>query len=263
MTKRRGDIQFPQEDINTSNTLFLRTDKGEALYHSHDLLCYGDSGGNGLVGKSNVQVVQEEQDGVYISAIHQDLHNQKTIPVVYVGVRYVTLPTYRIDGDLPNAVLIRGMYGSETSWVREDLCMQYIQRLDSYALLDEDHHSALEWETFDKAWEDYYQKDLVKETLEELQKTMFPDREVWALHHDLFALLLTLFLENDEFCSDLVCAITSADHGVEWSGDAPYVHNDKKICLRILHDHGLLQSIEEYRVALEKGKAEYEDSLFS
>lgn len=152
-------------------------------YHTHDVLSCGDYSRNGMVGISNVEVLLEN-------------HSDKSLDV---WNDLLTQDEDDLDPQEIEIILVRGNWSSRCVYIREDLFLEYSQKLDHYILLDEDDHSNREYEQARKDWADYGAKEFLCELKKKaialynddpdleifLDGAYEPDREfLWKLYHE-------------------------------------------------------------------------------
>ena len=137
-----------------------KTTKYKHTYISPDVCTFGDYGGAGTVGKSNVRVILKMADDEEWETDHIGYQQWDRI-----GGRYEwdtdNGDVYESD-DPPKVVLLTGAYGSHTIWLLE--CPEtadIIAALSDYSLLDEDDHSAQECEDETEAWDSWIRSDLM------------------------------------------------------------------------------------------------------
>lgn len=153
-------------------------------YLSHSALTYGDYGGAGSVGVSNVRVILDDEDNAdrtcrmtYRAWENLDKWNDDFTEQAYIDDFNCPEP--------PLVVHLQGGYGSNTLWLLDcEEMREVIASLEDYPLLDDCDHSEVEVEWEEDAWDDWIRYDLHRTLSEELQDKAdsLPDEKLFSAY---------------------------------------------------------------------------------
>lgn len=119
-------------------------------YTTCEALAYGDYGGSGSVGVSNVRFFTEGEP---------EAENADGEPATLGDLPDMAFDRHKrlTPEECPTADILEGSgwYGYRCVWLRADTMAGHISALDSYPLIDEDLHSEVEIERQDDAWDSW------------------------------------------------------------------------------------------------------------
>ena len=138
------------------------TSKYGRVYLSPSCCTFGDYGGAATVGKSNVAVIlemAEENEWPVLSLTYCEWENVDKWEDEFT--EQCVVDEFKSHHGPPVVVHLTGGWGSNTIWLLEcPATADILAALADYPLLDDDHHSQVEMEEEDEAWESWVRADL-------------------------------------------------------------------------------------------------------
>jgi hypothetical protein len=150
------------------------------IYVTHDCWTFGDYGGAGSIGLSNIRYIVAQCEGRVIECGANTLRHISEGCPYGLGAKELA----EIRAERPWAIRTYGDYGSQRVWVRKAIAMRlsshgfqgdtWIERMEGYPSLDEDGSSQIEMEWESEAWKSWLKHDLLITLSDDLQEKSEP-----------------------------------------------------------------------------------------
>lgn len=152
---------------------------------------FGDHGGAGDVGRSNIDIICERAGNSTVSISYEDLHEflkyiERRRQPYFGGYYNETVEMAHKLRTRPNVIRVTGAYAGECVLIREgwEEGAEILAQLDEYPILDDDACGAvvLQWEQ--EAWESYVSGDIWRKLARGIESGDFDVSEYWDSKSD-------------------------------------------------------------------------------
>ena len=143
---------------------------GTIEYVSDDALSFGDYGGAGSYGLSNIRGIVEDHKDSIVETSYSCLRDCEVTGGRYLGKELLE----EVEQFKPEVIHVFGDYSSETVYLRSDLpeTEDLMKSLEDYPVLDEQAMSEVEMEWEQEAWDNWLKSDLVHTLPDDIRDTI-------------------------------------------------------------------------------------------
>lgn len=136
-------------------------------YRTHDAFTFGDYGGYGSCGLSNIEHIIENHKEHVIQSSYSCIHDIEVTGGRYLGKELIE----EVIEENPEVIDVYGGWSSRTVYIRADVDdeQEYTKDAENYPCLSEERMSEVEIEWENEAWNSWLKHDLIRTLPDELE----------------------------------------------------------------------------------------------